>query len=46
MSRVLPGEVSGIAGQHVTQGGAALVLGVVVADQVGLGQVFDLGGFH
>jgi len=34
------GEVSGIARQHIAQGGVALGPGVVVADEVGLGEVF------
>ena len=39
-------EVFGIAGQHVTQGGVALDPGVVVADEVGLAEVFDFDGLH
>ena len=42
----LAGEVFGIPRQHVTQGGVTLGPNVVVADKVGLGEIFDLEGFH
>jgi hypothetical protein len=38
------GEVFGVAGQHIAQGGVALGPGVVVADEGGLAEVFDFDG--